>query len=172
MPVKSYPISLYIRGGNLYSKLDQETIFTVTPNVIIDGAKRQPEFYNGGRKEMMLKAIALSPDTTGADCSGGIIGLCHHFKVCKVGTDATANSLASFMYSKPIAYRDIIPGDWVHKDQHIGLYVGGGYDVEWMGGAYGCQLTRASGPRYGYNFVTGKVDKKDGFVHYRRPNFY
>ena len=44
-----FPASLYIRGGNLYNE-------DLTPNVITlariaAGARRQPEYYDGGRRK-------------------------------------------------------------------------------------------------------------------------
>ena len=63
-----FPRSLYIRGGNLYNT-------DLTPNIIslnriASGAARQPEFYDGGRREMMERAVQANPVITGADCSG------------------------------------------------------------------------------------------------------
>ena len=34
------------------------------------GARRQPEFYDGGRREMMERVVEANPAITGADCSG------------------------------------------------------------------------------------------------------
>jgi peptidoglycan hydrolase-like protein with peptidoglycan-binding domain len=151
-----YPHSLYIRGGNLYNT-------DLTPNVITlsriaSGAKRQPEYYDGGRKEMMERAVAANPSITGADCSGGVVGLLRHAQVVASGFDRSANGFAGSSDVRSVSKAELRCADFVHKNGHIGLYAGGGYAVEWMGGAYGCQLTRLD-DRRGWNFVKGCLSK-------------
>ncbi len=165
-----YPHSLYIRGGNLYNT-------DLTPNVITlariaSGAKRQPQYYDGGRKEMMEQAVTANPSITGADCSGGVVGLLRHAGVVKSGFDLSADGFygASSNYQR-IKKEELRPGDLVHKQGHIGIYVGGGYVVEWAGGAYGCQLTKVDDRRV-YNFVTKKTGRMSAWQHFLRPKFY
>ena len=166
---RTYPISLYIRGGNLYNA-------DLAPNVITlshiqNGAKRQPEFYDGGRQEMMERAVRENPSITGADCSGGIVGLLRHAGVMKPTFDLAADGFASSKSMKAVEPEGLKPADLLHKSGHIGLYVGGGYAVEWMGGAYGCQLTRLNARR-GWNFVKDREERFGAWTALLRPNWY
>ena len=165
----AYPHSLYIRGGNLYNA--DLGINTITRARIEAGAKRQPEYYSGGSRDMMLRAVEQRPGITGADCSGGIVGLLRHFRFTAPGFDATANSLCANGHSKAIGSDDLRPGDWVGRDGHIGLYAGGGYVVEWMGKLYGCQLSKLDNRR-GYDFVGKKLRSKSAWTKFRRPKYY
>lgn len=177
---RHYPLGLYIRGRSLYNKYDQETINIVTDEQIHIGEERMPIFFPSEKKRLMLETISLYPNTPGADSSGGIIGLCHFAKVCKPGTDVTPNTLATDRYSKLVykvegdekGFCDWKPGDWACKQNHIGLYVGGGFVVEWIGGAYGCQLTNLFGDRFAYNFITNRVDRLSPWEQFRVPIWY
>ena len=164
-----YPVSLYIRGGNLYNT-------DLTPNVITlkriaTGAKRQPEYYDGGRREMMERAVENNPTITGADCSGGVVGLLRHAGVVSPRFDLAADGFAANTRYRHITSAELSPADLLHKNGHIGLSVGGGYAVEWMGGAYGCQLTKLSARR-GWNFVTQRLDRFGGWTGFLHPNNY
>jgi len=166
---RAYPLSLYIRGGNLYNA-------DLTPNVISlsriqSGAKRQPEFYDGGRQEMMEDAVRQNPATTGADCSGGVVGLLRHAGVVKPTYDLAADGFEASGSMKKIEPGELLPADLLHKSGHIGLYVGGGYSAEWMGGAYGCQLTKLTNRR-GWNFVKHTNDRFGAWTSYLRPSWY
>ena len=165
----AYPHSLYIRGGNLYNT--DLGINTITRARIEAGAKRQPEYYSGGSRDMMLRAVEQQPGITGADCSGGIVGLLRHFRFTAPGFDATANSLCANGHSTAIGRDDLRPGDWVGRDGHIGLYAGGGYVVEWMGKLYGCQLSKLDNRR-GYDFVGRRMRGRGGWTKFRRPKYY
>ena len=164
-----YPLSLYIRGENLYNVKLQQVV--ITKARIIAGAKAQPQYYNGGRMQMMLAAVSDDPAISGADCSGGIVGLLRKHKLVKPTFDATADQLCGGKYGGRIAKNALLPGDFVGRSGHIGLYAGGGYVVEWMGGAYGCQLTKIGG-RKGYNFVSRKMSKKSAWTKFVRVNLY
>lgn len=164
-----YPLSLYIRGGNLYNS-------DLSPNVIslariASGAARQPEYYDGGRREMMERAVLDNPAITGADCSGGIVGLFRHAGVVKSIFDLSADGCAASGSYRRIDITELQPADLLHKSGHIGLYAGGGYAVEWMGGAYGCQLTLLKARR-GWNFVKGKSDRFSAWTSFLHPKFY
>lgn len=166
---RDYPTSLYIRGGNLYNT-------DLSPNVITlarirSGALRQPEYYDGGRQEMMEAAVLENPAITGADCSGGVVGLLRHAGVVKPGFDLAANGFAASKSMRKIEESELLPADLLHKSGHIGIYVGGGYAAEWMGGAYGCQLTRVSARR-GWNFVKHKEDRFGVWTSFLRPKWY
>lgn len=165
----TYPPSLYIRGGNLYNT-DLKPNY-ITAKRIEDGARRQPEYYTPSAKQIMLDAVAANPETTGADCSGGIVGLMRYARVVSSGFDATADSLCGSSHSSAVDKSALIAGDWVGKSGHIGLYVGGGYVVEWAGHKNGCQLTVLSSRKV-YDFTTGKSSKYSAWTKHRRPKHY
>ncbi len=163
------PLSLYIRGANLYSSELVRTV--VTASRIESGAKRQPQYYSGGRKEMMLAAVRRNPAISGADCSGAVVGLLRAYQLVRPTFDVTADALTGSRYSEKIAKADLTAGDWVGMSGHIGIYAGGGYVVEWMGGAYGCQLSKLD-TRKGYDFVAKKLVGRSAWTRFRRPNLY
>lgn len=162
----SYPRSLYIRGANLFNKDLTENV--ITASRIESGAASQPQYYDDGRKEFMLRAVSANPDITGADCSGGVVGLWRKQEVQASGFDANANTL----YGRYcVETDDPQPGDLAWKDGHVGLYVGAGRIVEWAGGAYGCQLTKANDRRC-YDYVAKKVSKMSAWQAYGDPTCY
>lgn len=167
---RDYPYSLYIRGGNLYNT--DLSLNVIDSQRIETGAKRQPKYYSGGSKQMMLAAVKKYPETTGADCSGGIVGLLRHFALVKPTFDAIANGLCDSGHSRKISKADMIPGDWVGLSGHIGLYVGGGYVVEWYGQNFGCQLTKLGTKRKAWDFVGKKYRTRAEWTRYRRPKYY
>ena len=166
---RDFPTSLYIRGGNLYNTDLLPNVITLTR--IASGAARQPEFYDGGRREMMERAVETNPAITGADCSGGVVGLLRHAGVVKPTYDLAADGFEASGSMKKIEQGELAPADLLHKSGHIGLYVGGGYAAEWMGGAYGCQLTRLTNRR-GWNFVKHTNDRFGAWTSYLRPSWY
>ena len=166
---RRYPLSLYIRGANLYNT-------DLTPNVITlsriaSGAKRQPAYYDAGRREMMEAAVRADSKITGADCSGGVVGLLRHAGATARDFDLSADGFLQSGRCRSVAKAQLLAGDLVHKPGHIGLYAGGGYVVEWMGGAYGCQLTKLASRR-GYSFVSGKIGKMGAWTGFLRPSYY
>ena len=166
---REYPLSLYIRGGNLYNTDLTENVITLAR--IASGAKRQPEFYDGGRREMMERAVLENPAITGADCSGGVVGLLRHAGVVSPKFDLAANGFAASGSYRHIESAALRPADLLHKSGHVGLYLGGGYAAEWMGGAYGCQLTRLAA-RHGWNFVRQTTDRFGGWTGFLHPTYY
>ncbi|MEN6635600.1 MAG: peptidoglycan-binding domain-containing protein, partial [Clostridiaceae bacterium] len=166
---RDYPTSLYIRGGNLYNT--DLSLNVITLARIASGANRQPEFYDGGRREMMERAVEENPLITGADCSGGVVGLLRHAGVVKPKFDLAADGFAASKSMRTIAQEELLPADLLHKSGHIGLYVGGGYAAEWMGGAYGCQLTSLTNRR-GYNFVKHTTDRFGAWTSCLSPCWY
>lgn len=165
-----YPISLYIKGWTSYNKYTQVEPTVVTDEII----EQQLAVYSitDAKVRLMRETIAFDKKTIGADDCGGIIGLCHLAKVCKIGADLTAKVMVSDRYSTAITREELSPGDWVYKVDHIGLYVGGGYSAEWIGGAYGCQLTSINEERIGYNFIKNNFIKLSMWDTYRRPKWY
>lgn len=165
----TYPLSLYIRGGNLYNADLSPNVITLAR--IAYGAARQPAFYDGGRREMMERAVRLNSAITGADCSGGIVGLLRHAKAVSAGFDCSADGFSNSARIVKIDFSALRPGDFLHKPGHIGLYAGGGYAVEWMGGAYGCQLTKLK-KRRGWNYVKSRMDTLGEWTGGLGPNYY
>ncbi len=165
----AFPLSLYIRGANLYNT--DLTPYVITKSRIRSGASRQPHFYDGGRQNMMEATVAHNPSVTGADCSGGIVGLMRHAKVVKSGFDLSADGFTGRSHSVRIEQSALRSADFVHKAGHIGLYVGGGYAVEWMGGAYGCQLTMLC-KRRGWSFVGKRMVSFGAWTGFYRPSYY
>lgn len=167
-----YMISFYIRGGNLFNQ--DLTVNTMSSSKLTSYFSRADyaPYYDNGRKEVMLAAAqAANFKITGADCSGGVVGILRYFKKVKASFDSNANSLCGNSHSTAITKAELLPGDWVGRDGHIGVYVGGGYVVEWVGGAYGCQLTVLNS-RYVYNFQTKKKQKYSDWTKFRRPKYY
>ena len=168
---RDYPYSLYIRGGNLYNT--DLSLNVIDAARIETGAKRQPQYYSGGSKQMMLAAVKQHPgQITGADCSGGIVGLLRKFDLVKPTFDAIANGLCDSGHSRKISKADLQPGDWVGLSGHIGLYAGGGYVVEWYGQNFGCQLTKLGTKRKAWDFVGKKYRTRAEWTKYRRPKYY
>lgn len=164
-----YPLSLYIRGANLYDTARKPYVITISR--VESGAKRQPEYYDGGRKAFMCAAVRQNPSITGADCSGGVVGLMRHAGVVQASFDCSADGFASKSRSKRIEREALLPADLAHKSGHIGLYTGGGYVVEWVGGAYGCQLTRLSARRV-WNFVKRRETTLGAWTGFYRSSYY
>lgn len=164
-----FPHSLYIYGANLFNT--ERVQEAITPARIRSGAKRTPEYYSGGRMDMMLAAVQENPEISGADCSGGIVGIMRKLAFVKPAFDTTANLLATNAHSSAVAKTALRPGDWVGRSGHIGIYAGGGYVIEWMGGAYGCQLNRLDA-RAGYDFVAGRIRSAAAWTRFRRPRYY
>ena len=166
---RDYPYSLYIRGGDIYNT--DLSLNIIDRQRIEDGARRQPEYYDGGSKEMMLEAVAKHPDTTGADCSGGVVGLLRKLGLVSRTFDKTADSLNGSAHSAVIEKSALHAGDFVGRSGHIGLYAGGGYVIEWAGKRYGCQLTKLDDRRV-YDFVTKSTRKLSAWTKYRDPKYY
>lgn len=162
--------ALYIFGANLYDK--SLKINFADPAEIEKHANRYPDYFNGGRKEWMLRQVARNPKLPASDCSGMEVGYLRKHKLVKSNFDTTANNFTtSKRYSIAVDKKDLQPGDWVGLSGHIGTYVGGGWVVEFYGGAYGCQLTNLNNRR-GYDFVTRQVRPGKAWTRFRRPTFY
>ncbi|MEG1755448.1 MAG: peptidoglycan-binding domain-containing protein [Clostridia bacterium] len=169
---QEYPLSFYIRGGNLYDKDLSLHVMTAARMESYFKKTSYAQFFDNGRKEMMLDAcVSRGYVISGADCSGGVVGLLRHARVTSSGFDLSANGFnASGSYTH-IDRGELQPADILHKDGHVGMFVGGDYAVEWMGGAYGCQLTKLSG-RKGYSFVTKRTGNMGAWQNFLRPRFY
>ncbi len=146
--------ALYMWGGNLYNTDLKLNIATATKIEV--GAKRYPKKYDGGRKEWMLSEVKKNPNLPASDCSGMEVGWLRKFKLTNNRFDQNANALGSTQFSIKCDIKDLQPGTFAHRDGHLGTYVGGGYIVEFVGGAYGCQLTKRT-DRKVWNFVEQKM---------------
>lgn len=167
--VKGNVRALYLFGANLY---DTNLNINYADSAEIDRlAAMNPQYFDGGRKEWMKEQVKNNPKLPASDCSGFEVGYLRKHKLVKNTFDVTANSLCSNSYSTAISKEDLKPGDWVGKSGHIGTYVGGGFVVEFYGGAYGCQLTKLD-DRRGYDFIKKKVVKGSAWTKFRKPNFY
>ena len=165
-----YPSSLYIRGGNLYGK-DRKTLNVITEKYLTTTYKKNYASYcTSGRLDMMVKAVRANADTTGADCSGGIVGLLRHFKLADADFDDTANGLLGG-HSVAVKKENLTAGDYIGRSGHICLYAGGGYMIEWAGGAYGCQLTEVD-KRRAWSFTEKKLKNLDACTQYRQPKVF
>ena len=133
--IAAFPKSLYIWGANLYGP--DKALYCPTSAGLELLARRKPAFFDGGRREMMLSALqnaaSLGDRLSGADCSGAVVGLWRKFDLVDGRFDAIANRLLKAPLSVPIPKADLLPGDLVGFDGHVGLYAGAGRVVEWAG---------------------------------------
>ena len=63
-----------------------------------------------------------------------------------------------------------IIGVALHKDGHVGYYVGGGYAVEWKGFSYGCVKTKVQGRGWTHWYKLPFIDYNDGADQATPPN--
>jgi peptidoglycan hydrolase-like protein with peptidoglycan-binding domain len=161
-----FPYGLYIRGGNSYTTSLKPNY--VTAEMIRSGADRQPQYYNGGREAFMLKHVASmgakNKDVFGADCSGNVVGIWRKVGLVNDHFDNTANGILLNTCYK-IKKSELKPGDCVGKSGHMAMYVGAGYCVEAVGGAYGIQLTDLN-KRLVKNQMTGKTQHKSKWTRF------
>lgn len=161
--------ALYVFATNLYDT--KKNLFLCSESCVTRQALKYPKYFSNGRKEWMIQQIAQNPTLPSSDCSGMIVGLLRKNGLVANTFDVTANTLNSSSYSTPIKKEELQPGDYVGKDGHIGIYVGGGYVVEFYGGAYGCQLTELDNRR-GYDFIRKKMVSGSRWTTYRKPKQY
>lgn len=146
--------ALYMWGGNLYNTDLKLNIATAAKIEV--GAKKYPDKYDGGRKEWMLSEVAKNKNLPASDCSGMEVGWLRKFKLVNNKFDKNANTLGSTEFSVECSKNEAQPGTFAHRDGHLGTYVGGGFIVEFVGGAYGCQLTNRDNRKV-WNFVEKKL---------------
>lgn len=157
----------YMWGENLYNK--DLAINIATPEKLLAGAKRNPQYYNGGRLEMMLVAVKYGFHA-GADCSGMWIGILRRLALITAKTDATANGLCGIGYSQAITRQQLQPADPVGYPGHIGMYLGAGLVCEAAGGAYGIVITKLDN-RILYSMVEKKHYMGKPWTRFRRWKF-
>ena len=168
--VKGSTRALYIFGSNLYG--NDLKLNIADAKEVEAAAKKHPNYFNGGRKEWMLEQIKKNPNLPASDCSGMEVGYLRKHKKVSNTFDATANNLCTnSKHSTATTMANLIPGDWVGYNGHIGTYVGGGWVVEFAGGAYGCQLTKVD-DRKVYDFVRDMVVMGTQWTRFRKPIYY
>lgn len=160
----------YIRGNKSYDTSRKPNLMTLAKLQAYFKKEKYKEYYDNGRDELMLaQAEASDYQQIGCDCSGFVSGLWRAAKVKGSGFAATANSLYK-SYCVPRC-GDPVPGDLAWKDGHIGLYVGGGYVVESVGGEYGIQLTDYK-KRKVYSYMDGKLHTFSKWTNIGDPKPY
>jgi len=162
-------LAFYIRGGNMYNK-------DLTLNVMTEAKLRAyfardsyAPYFDGGRDDLMMEfAMRSMFQLPGWDCSGMIVGLMRKHGIYDSGFDANANTLGA---SHTVRTDNPQAGDWACKSGHIGLYVGGGYAVESVGGAFGVQLTKIK-KRLVYDFQYKKLHNYGTWEYFGDPKRY
>ena len=162
--------AMYIYGSNLYTS--GLKIQIATKEELTYRYNRNPSYFNDGRLDWMLNLIKQYPTMPASDCSGLEVGYLRKFKLVSSMWDQTANNLCRDSFSSAIDKNDLMPGDWVGFNGHIGTYVGGGFVVEFVGGVYGCQLTKLN-DRCAYDFKKSVYYRMSSqWVKFRRPKYY
>ena len=173
-----FPYSFYIRGANLYDGVGSLHVMTKSRLDAYFARSAYSQYFSNGRKEMMLKASEASGYTnSGADCSGGVVGLLRNAELVKSGWDCSADGFYKQTGSwSHVTASEMIPGDLVHKSGHIGMYVGGPYTVSWEGGAYGCQLINVGqdlkSKRRDFDFVARTYKTLGQWENFLHGKFY
>ena len=173
-----FPYSFYIRGANLYDGVGSLHVMTKARLDAYFSRSAYSQYFSNGRKEMMIKASEANGYTaSGADCSGGVVGLLRNAELVKSGWDCSADGFfkqtGSWSHVNPA---EMLPGDLVHKSGHIGMFVGGGYTVSWEGGAYGAQLIQVGKDldqkRRDFDFVSRSYKTLGAWEHFLHGKFY
>lgn len=173
-----FPYCLYVYGANLYDT--HLAVQLPTPDYIDSRAKAVRQYFTGGRKAWMkaqyTKAVATNQRIACADCSGFIVGIWRLKGLVPVTFDATAHGIYH-SYCNAIKAVDLEPGDCVFRANssghivHTGIYVGAGYTVEAVGGAYGVQLSRLD-DHVIVNQMTGHAERHTPWTHFGKPKVY
>lgn len=162
-------MAFYIRGGNMYNKDLTLNVMTPAKLKAYFAKPNYAPYYDGGREELITETAMRSMyQLPGYDCSGQIVGLVRKHGVYPSDFDANANTLGA---SHTVRTDNPQAGDWACRSGHIGLYVGGGYAVEAIGGAYGVQLTKTN-KRMVFNFLTRKLQNFGGWEYFCDPKRY
>lgn len=157
--------NLYVWGGQGHN---------ATEAWLRSKAKMYPQYFDGGRLEMMLARIKEKPALRAWDCSGLV---CWALAQIGVGVDTefdtTANGLFA-NYCTEIKAGDLQTGDLLFrysggKMVHVGIYAPGAC-VEAAGGAYGVVVCNGlSGADHrAISYVDGNVHQLPNWTHYGR----
>ena len=162
-------MAFYIRGGNMYNKDLTLNVMTEAKLKAYFAKDSYAPYFDGGRDDLMMEfAMRSMFQLPGWDCSGMIVGLMRKHGIYDSGFDANANTLGA---SHTVRTDNPQAGDWACKSGHIGLYVGGGYAVESVGGAFGVQLTKIK-KRLVYDFQYKKLHNYGTWEYFGDPNRY
>lgn len=157
-------------------------IYKCTESLRSRKAAQYPAHYKDSRTTRYKQDIAAKKVC--ADCVGGCKGYAWTGGglnvVESIGTDNTfsskygggncpdksANGMFSYAKSKGMDWGVIgtlpeIVGLALHKDGHIGYYVGNGYAVEWKGFSYGCVKTKVQGRGWTHWYKLPFLDYND-----------
>lgn len=162
-------LAFYIRGGNMYNKDLTLNIMTEAKLKAYFAKDSYAPYFDGGREELITETAMRSMyQCPGYDCSGQIVGLMRKHGIYPADFDANANTLGA---SHAVRTDNPQAGDWACKSGHIGLYVGGGYAVESVGGAFGVQLTKIK-KRLVYDFQYKKLRNYGTWEYFGDPKRY
>lgn len=158
-------------------------VYKCSDNLLSRKAAQYPSHYGSSRTARYKDDIAKKKVC--ADCVGGCkgyawtgggqgvleaIGTSDIFS-SKYGAngcpDKSANGMFTYAKSKGMDWGVIgtlpeIVGLALHKDGHVGYYVGNGYAVEWKGFSYGCVKTKVQGRGWTYWYKLPFIDYNDG----------
>ena len=166
-------------------------VYKCTESLRSRKANQYPSHYGSSRTSRYKDDIAKKK--VYADCVGGCKGYAWTGGgigvVESIGTDKTfsskygggncpdksANGMFSYAKSKGMDWGTIdtlpeIIGVALHKDGHVGYYVGGGYAVEWKGFSYGCVKTKVQGRGWTHWYKLPFIDYNDGADQAAPPN--
>ena len=162
-------LAFYVRGGNMYNKDLTLNIMTEAKLKAYFAKDSYAPYFDGGREELITETAMRSMyQCPGYDCSGQIVGLMRKHGIYPADFDANANTLGA---SHAVRTDNPQAGDWACKSGHIGLYVGGGYAVESVGGAFGVQLTKIK-KRLVYDFQYKKLRNYGTWEYFGDPKRY
>lgn len=164
------PSALYIYGANLVDT--NLKIQLANESGFIDAkAKRNPQYFDGGRLDWMKRMASTYPALAASDCSGMIVGFLRLFKYESKSFDTTANGFCGSGYSSQTTRAKMVPGDFVGFNGHIGVYAGGNLVIEFAGGNYGCQLTNLTNRKL-KNLRSGKIESAKQWTKFRTPKWF
>ena len=166
-------------------------VYKCTESLRSRKANQYPSHYGSSRTSRYKDDIAKKKVC--ADCVGGCKGYAWTGGgigvVEAIGTDKTisskygggncpdksANGMFSYAKSKGMDWGTIdtlpeIIGVALHKDGHVGYYVGDGYAVEWKGFSYGCVKTKVQGRGWTHWYKLPFIDYNDGADQATPPN--
>ena len=166
-------------------------VYKCSDSLLSRKTAQYPSHYGSSRTSRYKQDIAAKKVC--ADCIGGSkgyawtgggkgvlesIGTSNVFS-SKYGSngcpDKGANSMFSYAKSKGMDWGSIstlpeIVGLALHKDGHVGYYVGNGYAVEWRGFNYGCVKTKVAGRGWKYWYKLPFIDYNDGAAQVTPPS--
>ncbi len=136
-------------------------------------AKSYPQYFDGGRLEMMLARVAKDPTLRAWDCSGLVCWALAQVGAVESKLDTTAQGLYANHCDK-IAASELQTGDLLFrysggKMVHVGIYAPGA-SVEAAGGAYGVVECKGITGRdhVAASHVDGKPYQLPEWTHYGR----